>query len=340
MSIDMQTFVDWATKRFNSVQVSGNEVRLNSFFASNDSKHHLWCNPAGGKNNRPYGVYHCWKTDNKGSLVSLVMQVDKCGYKTALQTLGVSSYQGKPIEEIEEIPTDDMITWDIEINYKVLQLPPNTFKISQSAENWYKKAFNYLAGRKLKVDDLLICTGGKYHGRIIIPYYSSKNELIYFNGRTIINEELRYRGPEKECGVGKEDVLYFTNYPDPEEKIYLCEGEFDAMSLRQAGLNAAACGGKNLSDKQAIMLAKYKVCLALDVDDAGQSAMAKMHQKLLAYCLINPTNRITKALPPEKCKDWNGFLCNFDHRILNGYIKKVEETLESEQPYGYRSAKA
>ena len=88
------------------------------------------------------------------------------------------------------------------------------------------------------------------------------------------------------------------------------------------------------------MLAKYKVCLALDVDDAGQSAMAKMHQKLLAYCLINPTNRITKALPPEKCKDWNGFLCNFDHRILNGYIKKVEETLESEQPYGYRSAKA
>jgi len=43
--------------------------------------------------------------------------------------------------------------------------------------------------------------------------------------------------------------------------------------------------GKNLSDKQAIMLAKYKVCLALDVDDAGQSAMAKMHQKLLAYCL-------------------------------------------------------
>lgn len=142
MSIDMQTFVDWATKRFNSVQVSGNEVRLNSFFASNDSKHHLWCNPAGGKNNRPYGVYHCWKTDNKGSLVSLVMQVDKCGYKTALQTLGISSYQGKPIEEIEEIPTDDMITWDIEINYKVLQLPPNTFKISQSAENWYKKAFN------------------------------------------------------------------------------------------------------------------------------------------------------------------------------------------------------
>lgn len=340
MSIDMETFVTWAEKRFDNVQVRGTEVRINSFFAPSDTKHHLWCSPSGGKNNRPNGVYHCWKTDKKGTLVSLVMLVDKCDYRTALQTLGISKYNGRPIEELDEIPTDEVITWDIDISFKTLELPPHTYKITQAPENWYQKASGYLRKRKIPVENLYVCVGGKYFGRIIIPYYTQSNQLIYFNGRTIVDDELRYRGPEKDCGVGKEDVLFFANYPEPEEKIYLCEGEFDAISLRLAGLYAVACGGKNLSVKQAIMLAKYRICLALDLDTAGQEAVSSMHQKLLEYCLINPTNRITKANPPEKCKDWNTFLCNYDTKILKSYVEKVEENLESEQPYGFRTAKA
>jgi hypothetical protein len=64
-----------------------------------------------------------------------------------------------------------------------------------------------------------------------------------------------------------------------------------------------------------------------------------MQQKLTLFCLINPTNRITKACPPSQCKDWNSFLCNFDAKILKSYIEKIEENLESEQPYGYESTK-
>ena len=78
MPIDFDTFVNWAENRFDKIQVKGKEVCLNSIFAENDSKFHLWCNPYGGKHERTFGVFHCWKTDRKGSLVSLVMEVDKC----------------------------------------------------------------------------------------------------------------------------------------------------------------------------------------------------------------------------------------------------------------------
>lgn len=336
MAIDFNTFLDWANNRFPQVDVKGNEIRLNSIFADSDSKFHLWCNPSGGKNLRPYGVFHCWKSDKKGSLVTLVMLVDKCDKDTACKTLGIQKNYGRPIEEIEPEPDEDAPTWDVALLEKVLGFPPHTYLISQAPENWYIRAKTYLEKRKIPLDNLYICTGGKYHGRIIIPYYSPRGNLIYFNGRSITGSDLRYRGPEKECGIGKEDVLFFTSFPVEGSKIYLCEGEFDAMSLAACGLVAVACGGKNLSDKQATMLSIYKVCLALDADDAGNTAVDYMYNKLLRISLINPTNRISKVSPPSGVKDWNKFYCDYDAKIVLSYIEKSEEILESEAPYGYR----
>jgi len=336
MAIDFETFLTWAENRFDKVSVKGNEIRLNSIFAESDSKFHLWCNPAGGKNARKFGVFHCWKTDKKGSLISLVMQVDKCSREEASKILGVQREHGRPIEDINLDDDNDLPTWDVSILEKILTMPPSTYAINKAPENWYRKCKEYLDARKIKTDDLFVCTGGKYHGRIIIPYYSPRGNLIYFNGRTIIGSELRYRGPEKECGVGKEDVLYFTSFPEEGSKVYLCEGEFDAMSLASCGLVGVACGGKNLSDKQATMLSNYKVCLALDNDAAGSSAIDHMYNKLLRICLINPSNRISRVCPPEAYKDWNNFYCEFDTKILLSYIEKSEEVLESETPYGYR----
>lgn len=336
MPIDFDTFVNWAENRFDKIQVKGKEVCLNSIFAENDSKFHLWCNPYGGKHERTFGVFHCWKTDRKGSLVSLVMEVDKCDKDTALKTLGISKLRGRPIEEIAEDLDQEQATWDITLLEKNLTLPPHTIRISQAPLYWYNKAKEYLDGRKISLNNLFICTGGKYQGRIMVPYYSPKGNLIYFNGRTITGSELRYRGPEKECGVGKEDVLFFTSFPDRNAKVYLCEGEFDALSLASCGLVGVACGGKNLSDKQATMLSNYRVCLALDTDEAGVTALDRMYQKLVSICLINPSHRISKVQPPEDFKDWNQFLCEHNTKIVCSYIEAKEEELESEIPYGYR----
>lgn len=338
MPIDFNRFLDWAQNKFGSVLVRGNEILINSIFAESDTKHHLWCNPAGGKKSVASGVYHCWKTDKKGTLVGLVMQVEKCSKRQAMETLGMQFLAGRPIESVDIDVEDASSTFDDVLGVeflKAIDLPPFCYPFDKAPQNWYQTAKTYLDSRKIDSTGLFICVGGKFAGRIIIPYYDADKRLIYFNGRTIVNDYLRYKGPDKSIGVGKEDVLYFTTHPSSHDKVYLCEGEFDAMTLKACGLNGVACGGKNLSDKQALQLSNYKVCLALDFDDAGQSAISKMQNKLNAFCSISSFKRLTVVRPPAPFKDWNEFLCKHETKIIKAYVEKTEESLESENPYGY-----
>ena len=52
-------------------------------------------------------------------------------------------------------------------------------------------AENYLKSRKLPVDNLYVCSNGRYANRIIIPYYDNNKKLIYYNGRSINYNKLR-----------------------------------------------------------------------------------------------------------------------------------------------------
>lgn len=332
MSVDYEKFLEWAENKLGPLDIKGNEICVNSIF-TDDSKKHLWCNAFGGTKKIKYGVYHCWKTDKKGTLVSLVMLVDSCGFKDALKTLGIESSIQRATDDIDfnfDMPKIDYVETGEEI-YKELSLPPYCYKINLAPASWYQRAKHYLDSRKIFDDRFFVCTAGKFEGRIIIPYYSKSNKLIYFNGRTIANNELRYRGPDKSCGVGKEDVLFFSNYPHSNQKVYLCEGEFDALSLHKLGLTGVACGGKNLSEKQAVALREYQVCLALDADESGQAALEKMKQIIEHYNLHD----ITVLRPPSSCKDWNESICKFEDKIVLAYCKSQEKKFESEVPYAF-----
>jgi DNA primase len=336
MAIDFDTFKNWAESKFGiqNVVVKGSEVRINSIFVESDQKHHLWCNPSGGKNQRPFGVFHCFKSDRKGSLVSLVMEVEKCSKPIAMQLLGIQKYKGRPIEEIDfDNETDEETEFNLTL--QTISLPPFTYDINKAPTTWHNKAVIYLAERGFKSDRFCVCIGGKYSNRIIIPYYYKNGELIYFNARAMGNEDPKYRGPEKDCGVGKEDVLFFTNFPEKEEKVYLCEGEFDALSLHLAGFNAVACGGKNLGEKQSLMLAYYKVCLALDRDEAGQAAIKKMANMLLSFGYTDPENRISVVLPPNDYKDWNALYKAHGLKIVKEFIVAKEKQLTLGEEYAF-----
>jgi hypothetical protein len=330
MPISYEKFVSWVESKLPPIQTKGNEILVNSIFCE-DNKKHLWCNPFGGKNKIEYGVYHCWKTDKKGTLVNLVMMVDKCSFKNALVTLGLEADSFRAPEDInfefgfEEIEKVE----NYEDLFLKIDLPPNAVPINKAPLNWYDKAKSYLDSRKLFDDRFYICIGGSYDGRIIIPYYSPEGKLIYFNGRTITNNSLRYRGPAKEIGVGKEDVLFFCSYPKVGEKVYLCEGEFDALSLQACGFNGVACGGKNLSDKQAVQLSSYKVCIAFDADEAGQRSLSKIRNKIIQYG--HPNVAVVK--PPISLKDWNNFYVQHDSKIVQAYVNSTEKKYESDIPH-------
>jgi hypothetical protein len=330
MAVDFDKFLDWAENRFPVVKVKGSEIKVDSIFVDDDHKQHLWCNPYGGKHDRENGVFHCWKTDKRGSLVTLVMLVDHCSYEEALEILDTGDasmiqlerqleqflndkYYGDRQEEV--LPQEKKIKLP-DFSYPILELSPN---------NLYRvQAEMYLFNRGLSPDGLWVCIGGKYCNRIIIPYFDRQQQLIYWNGRYIGSRKdvLRYQGPDKDdFGVGKDDVLYVPIWPDAGERIYLTEGEFDALTLKMAGMRSGAFGGKNISDSQITMLDDYRVTLCLDNDEAGRTSLSVMGDKLKAWGFVD----VRFVRPPKQFKDWNEMLGATTPKLIAGYIRLREK---------------
>lgn len=331
MAIDYNKFLEWAEDRFGDVVATGDEVKLNSIFVE-DYKHHMWCNPSGGKKEAPYGVYHCWKSGEHGSLVNLVKKVDKCSYETALDILGVNDIDLLTLErKVEEFMSSKynqpshIVIPTIE-NIKI-QFPSHTYPIQAVSSYWQEEAKDYLAKRKLPYQEYFVCIDGDYKNRIIIPYYNKSRELIYWNGRFLNDGKniAQFKGPDQKLyGVGKSDVIYIADkWQESGATLYLTEGEFDAKSLSISGLFAGALGGKSISEKQIEIVRPYKIVLAFDADEKGkeygQTAIKKIAEERLMAAGIYDVYYI---LPPEKFKDWNNMLVNSSPKLVNAYIQQ------------------
>jgi hypothetical protein len=332
--ISFEKFLNWAESRFGDVKVRNKEIKINSIFCE-DYKHHLYCNPSGGKNNLPYGAYRCWKTDRTGSLVSLVMIVDKCSFEEALETLDSTDLNLYVLQEkIENLFSKNNVIIEQNVKKKI-DFPPFTYKISELNENdiWRTDAEIYLSSRKLPIDKFYICTQGDYKNRIVIPYYLN-NELVYWNARLLQDKKNspKYLGPDKSCGIGKSDVIYFPKPIYNKSKLYITEGELDAESISISGLDSAAIGGKSLEEKQIEFLRGYIPVLCFDTDnkkiDAGGEALLKIALTLKSKGFSD----IFFVRPPLKFKDWNKMLVETNPKIVNNYIllneKPFDDTTE------------
>lgn len=336
MGVSFENFRRWAEDRFSDVVVKGKEVRINSIFDPDDTNHHLWCSPSGGKKKRKFGVYHCFKTDKKGSLVKLIQIVDSCDRDDALAVLqGQSTLRDleKRLEEFLSGPEETKAEPP-----ESLKLPAGTFLISELGTNnwWRKKAEEYLASRKIPIDGLYVCTKAPYKFRIIIPYYDRDGNLIYWNARHMGKSSIRYLGPPKECGVGKSDVVYMAGkWPVPGSMVFVCEGEFNAISLKLSELNGAACGGKNMDEKQALMLKDYRIVLCLDRDKAGWRGTSGMSNKVAAFLSgMSLNEKLFYVRPPQGFKDWNEMYMQVGPAVLHAYILKYLKPLDFQAPSG------
>ena len=254
------------------------------------------------------------------------MLVDKCSFDEALETLEKTNSN---LEDLEK-RVDELFNKKQEETYLVVKekiaLPYGTYKFEDlpSYNKIRSKAELYLKNRKIDLNKVLVCVSGEYRNRVVIPYYDKEDNLIYYNTRSLSDFGLRYLGPPKKIGVGKGDVLFVPEWKPSGEKIYLCEGEFDALSLSQAGHNSAAFGGKNLSEEQIKIIEDYIPVLCLDADSAGGDALIKMGEKLLEKGF----KEIYYVRAPKQFKDWNSMLINSGEKIIKFYIKLNEKRFD------------
>lgn len=335
MGVDRNVFLKWAVDHFGSdaIRIKENgEILTNSpYTPEEDRGKNLWMNPSGGKKKLQGGAFRCWKTDKMGSLVWLVSDLGKMSYEDAEELLcGITSLR-RLEQEVEAFYSGTVVEPYIaeELISPTIDLPPHTYLICDLSKNHFHriKAEEYLLSRKIPTKDLYVCIKGEYQDRIVIPYYDRKGSLIYYNARTLSKKEsiIKYMKPDSK-EINQSSLLYFLNWPENKTKIYITEGEFDAISLNLAGFCGVACGGKFLSSEQTEIVRQYIPVIATDNDEgkkhnSGLEALITIANSLLQ----NGFKEVYYVRPPRGYKDWNAVLQDKGPAILRAYIQQSEK---------------
>lgn len=144
-----------------------------------------------------------------------------------------------------------------------------------------------------------------FRNRIMFPIRTWQGSCVAFGGRDLSGESrAKYINTPDTSIYSKRNVLFgfYESLPSIKERkeITLCEGNFDVISLHQAGLTyAAAPLGTAFTEEQAKLIKRYcdRVNILFDSDSAGQNATAKA---LLICQRLDLTNYVVKL---EGAKD-------------------------------------
>jgi hypothetical protein len=336
MAVDFDLFQEWCKEHFGAENIRirhtahGTEICAQSPWAEekigkSDRKYKLWMNPSGGKKDIEGGAYRCWYTDRMGSLVSLVSKLENIPYEEAEEQItGTTSLRSleKKVHEFFGFQ-EEIAEPEIEEEPEDMAFPDFTFLIDKMSPNspWRVKARRYLHKRKIPSQGLYVCTEDpEYGNRIIIPWYDRDERLYFWNARSMSPNPkvLRYTKPKQ---GDQENAIYMTAWPDPGHKVYIMEGEFDAISLSLANLVGCACGGKFLSDAQIELLRGHIPVLAFDADEAGREALIHIGTQLLEVGFPE----LYYVRPPKIYKDWNKLLVERNIYTLAAYIERFEK---------------
>ena len=162
--------------------------------------------------------WHCWVSNSGGhSLYSLFKKVnaDSRYFSELKDLVFVSTKKGE---------VESKVIVSLPIEYKPL------WKSSKSL--FYKHALNFLKKRGITKIDLQkyklgFCDDGIYGNRVIIPSYDENGILNYFVGRSFMGDNMKYKNPNVSRDIIPFDWFIAWSYP-----IVLCEGVFDAISIR------------------------------------------------------------------------------------------------------------
>jgi DNA primase len=153
------------------------------------------------------------------------------------------------------------------VSTETLCLPKEYSNILGNNDIIAKHAYSYLKRRGLTDNDIIkynigYCESGLYAKMVIIPSYDINGNLNYFTARSFEKDPyIKYRNPS-----WSRDIIPFEFFINWNLPIILCEGPFDAISIKR---NAIPLLGKNIQKslmKKIVSSTVEKIYLALDTD--------------------------------------------------------------------------
>ena len=259
--------------------------------------------------------YFCFGCQASGDVITFVMKTENLDYIDAVRTLASRSGISLPEDVHIGTKKGTGRQRILEINLEAARFFRNALfddKLGVRGRNYLSKrnlqsavvkhfglgyapdSFdalkNHLSGKgftEAEMRDAFLCkksekSSGSYdvfRDRLIIPIIDTSGNVIAFGGRRIDDDKSpqKYINSSDTAAFKKSKTLFALNFARHhcEEKIILCEGYLDVISMHAAGVeNAVATLGTAVTQEHARMLKRYtkKVVLAYDSDGPGQAA--------------------------------------------------------------------
>lgn len=262
------------------------------------------------------GFYKCFGCGKGGSMFDFVMEMEHVEFPQAVEILakkaGIELKEETPEEKEKFAKTkalQDLYNRSCEYFHKflnesqeaenarkyisergILKETIEKFKLGFASNNpneLYKKVSPSFSENILKNSALFSKEHPTYpffKNRILFPIRTWQGNCVGFSGRDLSGDPkaAKYKNsPETEL-YSKRNILFgFYESLDTlkqNEEIIICEGNFDVISLHQAGLSyAVAPLGTAFTNEQALLIRRFckKVNLLFDSDSAGENATKK-----------------------------------------------------------------
>jgi len=272
-------------------------------------------------------LFHCLGCDAGGSVIDLVMKLDKIDFKEAVQKLLTSTGLARPAADLPKrpaIPAEKANT----LLERVVSVYEKTFAEVPDGKTYLEKRgitdaglfsvhrIGYANGKlkellpssgtvrdELKAIGVLLDNGHeRFAGCVTFPVYAPDGRLVTIYGRFTGDGPKRHVYlPDRSTGLWNAAAV--KSYPE----IILVESVIDALSVMMAGhRNVIAIQGTNGFDEADVKTLNahgvQAVTLLLDGDDAGGKAAARLRPRLEAAGLTVTV----KALPENE--DPNSYL--------------------------------
>jgi DNA primase len=221
-------------------------------------------------NSKGDNPWHCWISEEKGRTIKSLLKKLRVSKQIWDEYNSIFSKINRYSEQVTQQITERV---ELPKEFKPLYQKSDSIK--------WKHAMNYLMSRDVRVEDIVkynigYCDGGEYENKIIIPSYDENGRLNYFVGRSFYETKFKHKNPK----VSK-DVIGFDLLVNWDTPIILCEGVFDAISIRR---NVIPLFGKAIQpelEKKILGKLVKKLYICLDSDAIKNSI--GLAEKFVSY---------------------------------------------------------
>lgn len=145
----------------------------------------------------------------------------------------------------------------------------------------------------------------RFFGRVMFPIIDLRGNVVAFGGRTLGDDKPKYLNTSETPVFSKGDMLFALNFAknNNQDRLILCEGYMDVISMHQAGFtNAVATLGTALTPSQARLMSRYakEVIVSYDSDEPGQKAASRAIPLLRSAGLLVRVLTIAGGKDPDE----------------------------------------